>query len=82
MGKAIKSIRAIANLFPETVHVVIRRDSGIKSISELKGKRVSVGEENSGTLAIAKVVLHWYGLTMKDVKPLYEKLARSADMLV
>jgi TRAP transporter TAXI family solute receptor len=81
-GKAVGAIRTIANLFPEAVHVVVRRSSGIKSIGGLRGKRVSVGEENSGTLAMAKVVLQWHGLKMKDIKPLYEKLARSADMLV
>ncbi len=80
-GRAVKSIRVIANLFPETVHVVVRRESGIKSIGELKGKRVSVGEENSGTLVTAKVVLQAHGLSLKDVRPFYENLARSADML-
>ena len=80
-GRAVKSIRVIANLFPETIHVVVRRDSGIKSIGELKGKRVSVGEENSGTLATAKVVLQGHGLMLKDLKPFYANVARSADML-
>ena len=30
----------IANLYPETIHVVVRKGSGIKSIADLKGKRV------------------------------------------
>jgi uncharacterized protein len=79
-GKPVETLRVIANLFPEAVHVVVRKD-GIKSIGELKGKRVSVGEENSGTLATARIVLRGYGLALKDFKPVYEKLARSADML-
>jgi TRAP transporter TAXI family solute receptor len=80
-GKPIATLRVIANLFPEAVHVVVRKDGGSKSIGELKGQRVSVGEENSATLATAKIVLRGYNLTLKDLKPVYEKLARSADML-
>jgi uncharacterized protein len=80
-GKPIESLRVIANLFPEAVHVVVRKDRAIKSIGELKGKRVSVGEENSATLATARIVLRGYGLALKDFKSVYEKLARSADML-
>jgi TRAP transporter TAXI family solute receptor len=80
-GKPVETLRVIANLFPEAVHVVVREDGGSKSIDELKGKRVSVGEENSGTLATAKIVLRGYNLALKDLKLVYEKLARSADML-
>ena len=39
---AIDELRAIANLYPESLHVVVRRDSGIASIAELAGKRVSL----------------------------------------
>ena len=80
-GNRVETLRVIANLFPEAVHVVVRKDGGIRSIGELEGKRVSVGEKNSGTLATAKTVLRGYGLALKDLKPVYEKLVRSADML-
>lgn len=80
-GKPVAKLRVIANLFPEAVHVVVRQDGKITNIGELKGKRVSVGEKNSGTLATARVVLRGYDLALKDLKPVYEKLARSADML-
>jgi len=39
-GKPLKNIRAVASLYPEHVQVVIAKDSGIKSINDLKGKRV------------------------------------------
>ena len=58
----IRSLRAIANLFEETMHVVVRRDSGITGIGQLAGKRVSLGEPASGTLIEAKAVLAAYGL--------------------
>jgi TRAP transporter TAXI family solute receptor len=79
--KPVETLRVVANLFPEAVHVVVRRDDGIRSIGDLEGKRVSVGEKNSGTLATARIVLRGHGLALKDLKPTYEKLARSADML-
>ncbi len=80
-GKPFESLRTIANLFVETMHVIVRSDSGIKSLGELKGRRVSLGEKNSGTLATAKVVLRGFGLGLRDFTPVYEKLTRSADML-
>src|SRR5512132_1931196 len=80
-GKPVEKLRVVANLFPEAVHVVVRQDGKITNIGELKGKRVSVGEKNSGTLATARVVLRGYDVALKGLKPVYEKLARSADML-
>ncbi len=62
----ITNLRAIANLFPESVHVVARRDSGIARISDLRGKRVSLGEDGSGTVVEARAILDVYGLTKGD----------------
>ncbi|HYN39349.1 MAG TPA: TAXI family TRAP transporter solute-binding subunit, partial [Rhodospirillales bacterium] len=77
----IPSLRAIANLFPEAVHVVVR-GGGLRSIRELRGKRVSLGETNSGTLAAARLVLRAFDLRIGDVRPVYERLGRSVDMLI
>ncbi|MEE8533722.1 MAG: TAXI family TRAP transporter solute-binding subunit [Alphaproteobacteria bacterium] len=68
---AITGLRVIANLYPESLHVVVRRDAGIKGVAELKGKRVSLGERGSGTLVDAKAVLAAYGLDESDVVPEY-----------
>ncbi len=53
---AIASLRAIAALFPESIHIVVARDSPIKTLRDLKGKRVGLGEKESGTLADARIV--------------------------
>ena len=37
------SLRALANLFPENIHVIARTESGIKTLKDLEGKRVSLG---------------------------------------
>jgi TRAP transporter TAXI family solute receptor len=70
-GEPNTSLRAIANLYPESVHVVVRRDAGIKSIADLSGKRVSLGEKGSGTLVESKAILQAYGLSSDDVIPRY-----------
>ena len=40
----LANLRAIANLFPEMVHLVVRRESAIWEVEGLKGKRVNLGE--------------------------------------
>jgi TRAP transporter TAXI family solute receptor len=77
----IPSLRAIGNLFPEPVHVIVRI-GGIRTVSDLRGRRVSLGEANSGTQAAARLVLQAYGLRIRDIEPVYERLARSVDMLI
>lgn len=74
-------LRAIASLHPEAVHVVTRASSGIDSIAQLRGKRVSLGARRSGTRVTAGMVLEGYGLSPDEVVPVYEGLSRSADML-
>lgn len=66
-------LRSIANLYPETIHLVARKGAGIKSVADLKGKRVSLDEPGSGTLVDARIVLAAYGLTEKDVRAEYLK---------
>ena len=65
------ALRAIANLYPESLHVVVRRDAGIKKITDLVGKRVSLGEQGSGTLVEAEAILEAYGLSKNDVTAEY-----------
>lgn len=74
-------LRAIANLYPETIHIVVRKDSKITSIEDLKGKRVSLGEKESGTRIDAEIVLGAYGLSTKSVKAVYLNPGQAADMI-
>src|SRR6478672_10889781 len=53
----VEELRAIANLYPESVHIVIRKGLGAKSVADLKGKRVSLDEPGSGTLVNAREIL-------------------------
>ncbi len=66
-GKPVKGIRALAALYPEVVHIVARKDAGIRSVSDLKGKRVVVGDVGSGTEQNARQILEAYGLRFEDL---------------
>jgi len=74
-------LRAIANLYPESFHLVARKGAGIKTIKDLKGKRVSLDEPGSGTLVDARLILAAYDLTEKDLKAEYLKSQQAADKL-
>ena len=52
-GKKVDSIRGLAALYPETIQFVTTADSGIKNISDLRGKKVAVGASGSGVEANA-----------------------------
>jgi hypothetical protein len=65
-GKAVQNLRGIASLYPETIQIVARADSGIKSVKDIKGKRLVPGDRGSGTEVDALNVLSAYGYTYKD----------------
>jgi TRAP transporter TAXI family solute receptor len=73
------TLRAIANLYPESFHLVTRKGAGIKTIRDLKGKRMSLDEPGSGTLVDARIILAAYGMTEKDITAEYLKPQQSAD---
>ncbi|HED14963.1 MAG TPA: TAXI family TRAP transporter solute-binding subunit [Gammaproteobacteria bacterium] len=60
-------LRAIAALFPEHIHLVVKADSGINTVADLKGKRVSLDEPGSGTYVDANLILKAYGLSNSDI---------------
>ena len=60
------TLRTIATLYPEVIQIVATKASGIASVTDLKGKRVSVGDGGSGTEANARQVCEAYGITYAD----------------
>jgi TRAP transporter TAXI family solute receptor len=62
MTGPLRQLRAVASLFPEPVHIVVRADSGLASVAGLAGRRVSLGTPGSGTRYAAVQVLHAHGL--------------------
>jgi len=66
---AVTNIRGVAALYPETFQFITRKSSGIKSINDLKGKKIVVGAPGSGTERTVKLVLSMYGITYDDITP-------------
>ena len=77
----VENLTAIASLYPETCQFVVREDSGIKSISDLKDKRVAVGAAGSGAEANARQILEAYGLTYDDVNEQFLSFAEGSYAL-
>lgn len=61
-GRAVKSLRSVFGLHPETILLAAHADSGIESVGDLRGKRVNIGNPGSGQRANAEDVLRLYGL--------------------
>jgi hypothetical protein len=74
----LRSLRAIASLYPEAVHIVARRDGPIRTLADLKGRRVALGEPESGTLADARLILEGAGLRERDVHASYLRLGQAS----
>jgi uncharacterized protein len=66
-GKPVKNIRGVMGLHREPVQLVARADAGIKTVADLRGKRVAVGPLGSGTEANAAQFLEAYGLRFADL---------------
>ena len=77
----VPGLRLIANLYPESVHLVVRKGSGIKTVADLRGKRVALDEPGSGTLIDARIILAAYGLKDADLKPEYIKPNQAGDKM-
>lgn len=74
-------LRTIAALFEEHIHLVALKDSGINSVADLKGKRVSLDEPGSGTYVDANLILEANGLSAADITPEALKGSAAAEAL-
>ncbi len=62
----LKKLRAVAGIYPNYIQIVASADSGIKTLADLKGKRISVGAPKSGTELNARAIFKGAGMTYKD----------------
>jgi len=77
----VEELRSIANLYPESVQLVVRKASNVKSVADLKGKKVSLDEPGSGTLLNAKAILAAFGVGEKDISAEYLRPDQVADKM-
>jgi uncharacterized protein len=61
-GKPVKNLRSVFSMHPETVMLVTRKDTGIKKVTDIKGKRVNIGNPGSGQRFNAEEVLKFTAL--------------------
>ncbi|MGQ7277869.1 TAXI family TRAP transporter solute-binding subunit [Brevibacillus thermoruber] len=78
---AVKDLKAMAGLYLNYVQIVTLKDRNIKSVADLKGKRVGVGAPNSGVEVNARMVLAGHGLTYNDIKADYLSYAEAVEQL-
>ena len=76
----LTTFRTVAGLYAEAVQLVTTNAS-IKTVADLKGKKVSIGAPGSGVYFNAIDILTAAGLTEKDINPQYQNFDQSADAL-
>ena len=69
----MRGFLAVANLYPGSLHIVTRADGEVRSIQDLRGKRVALDEPGSGTLATAELILDTADISKSDLSPFYIK---------
>jgi len=79
--KPIKNLLGCMTLYPETVQLVARDAANIKSVADLKGKKVSIGPLGSGTSENAKQILAAWGMSLKDIKSQQLKATQGSDYM-
>ena len=80
-GEKTTSFAAVAALYAEVCQVVANPASGIRTIADLRGKNVSVGDAGSGTEFNARQILEAYGVTFNDIGKQNLSFGASADAL-
>ncbi len=80
-GQQLEMIRGLASMYANMVQIVVAADSGIESLADLKGKRVSVGAPGSGTEVNALAILNANGITYDDIEEQRLNFNESADAL-
>lgn len=80
-NEPITGVRAVAGLYDETFQIIVRSNSDIQSIADLKGKKISVGDEGSGVAKNAEYLLQSAGVAFSSVESVYMPYSESAAAL-
>jgi uncharacterized protein len=69
-----EDLRFVMSLHPDIVHLVVRKDAGIKAVGDIKGKRINSGNVGSGTEATSYLLMTYLGIDPKKDLALDSKL--------
>ncbi|CAK0753371.1 Immunogenic protein [uncultured Gammaproteobacteria bacterium] len=76
-----QNLRAIGRLLTEAAHIVVRANSPIRTVNDLRNRIISVGEPGSGSLVHALLILGELGLTESVLQMRYSRPTQAADDL-
>jgi TRAP transporter TAXI family solute receptor len=74
-------LRGLASMYANMIHIVALEGSGITSLEDLRGKRVSIGAPGSGTEVNAEAILSANGITYDDIDEQRLNFNETADAL-
>ena len=78
----LKNLRTVAGIYPNYIQIVASAESGIKTMADLKGKRISVGAPRSGTELNARAILKAAGMSYSDfAKVEYLPFGESVELI-
>ncbi|MGD6776058.1 TAXI family TRAP transporter solute-binding subunit [Sutcliffiella horikoshii] len=80
-SEKVDNVAQVATLYPNFVQIVTTEDSGIETIEDLVGKRVAVGDQNSGVEVNARNLLAGHDISYDDISVDYLGYAEAADGL-
>lgn len=80
-GQALPMLRGLAVSYANMVHIVALEGSGITTLADLRGKRVSIGAPGSGTEVNAAAILNANGITYDDIDEQRLNFNETADAL-
>jgi TRAP transporter TAXI family solute receptor len=66
-SKKLDKLRTVAAIYPNYIQIAALKDANIKTLADLKGKRLAVGAPKSGTELNARAILKGAGMTYKDL---------------
>ena len=80
-GQPATGLRAIAKLYNESTHLLVRGDSPVRGVPDLVGQRISLDEPGSGTLVDARLVLKAFGIAESRLQAVYVKADVAVSMM-
>ena len=73
------NLRAVCRIYPDTVHVIARGETPIRTFEDFRGKKVSVGSPGSGSEVTLRQILGCAGITYNDFEPLFLSFSETAE---
>ncbi len=79
--RPLGDLRIVAPLYPNLTHILVPARAALRSVADLRNRRVSVGSPGSGTEQLARQLLEAYGIDYDDIDARYLSFRESADAL-